>query len=364
MSGEQGMTPPPKDSILDFWNDKTSDLHESGLRREPPSMPATLPEPFQVVNSPSKPHEALMYLIGQICKTKDKALIIRCMASATAIIFKDSGNMTGAAKNPDELSGLEPLVASPLDENAPLVTNLENAEPLVCREVKTLLDADTDELAAYIGVLFLAGVKRLTPQNGAAFNENRVRNVQSVCTSDLKLFVSGSPFLSDAVLNRVYASFTSMTTARAFLVKRTSEKMGRIHMGMPVAFSAMFQLLVDNGLGSLRIIKEAVKKYEWIRTDFPELQAELNAANAAQQRLKTVAAAERPFIKTIYGATFVPVAQSQISNLLGVCKYTLMQTIPTYRRFNGGVITADQEEKCRQHLQLSSYYTPQTASSD
>jgi hypothetical protein len=113
----------------------------------------------------------------------------------------------------------------------------------------------------------------------------------------------------------------------------------------------MFVLLEDAGLGSLRVIKEAILKYTFLRKEMPELASELSAANEGQKAIRRINVAERPFCKAIYGNQFVPISQSEISNLLGVCKLAMSFTIDSYRNFDGGNVSERQEEFVRSRIE-------------
>jgi hypothetical protein len=137
---------------------------------------------------------------------------------------------------------------------------------------------------------------------------------------------------------------------RAVLTAGVVQRLNNNLMGASLAFASTFLLLVDFGMSALRIIKEAVIKHPWIRTDFPELKPELEAANHAQQLLRRVPGIERSFLKAIHGNAFVPVNYNQIDNLLGVCKEVLKRSTPSYENYSGGRITASQAAKVNNRL--------------
>jgi len=292
---------------------------------------------------------SLAYLALQIVKCQDKQLVIRCLASAVAILYKDDRNLTGSPRVPESLTGLLPDYT---DKTSAVVvqSNLEDAVDITEGELAQLLDIDTDELAAYFGVLFLAGVKKVTKDNRTAFNEKRAEMVRTQILGEPVIFLSGSQYLTDQVLHKVYATFMSMASPRCHLVKKTSEFMGDIHIGPQTAFTAMFLLLVDTGMGAIRVIKEAVLKYPWLRTDFPELRPEYAAANRAQLSIRQADVSMRPFLKAVFGNSYVPVSQSEINNLFGLCKYVLSKSQTTYVRYNGGSYTDEQEAKALARL--------------
>lgn len=212
------------------------------------------------------------------------------------------------------------------------------------------MEADPDELGAYFGILFMAGNKRVTNDNRTAFNEKRRASALASVTADPKIFIPGSDFLSDEVLANVYGAFISMAPARANMTARIILQLEKPLIGPALSFMTMFLLLIDTGMSALRIIKEAVIKHPWIRSEYPELRPELAAANEAQQIIKRASGRDRSFLKAIHGANFVPVNYSQIEILLGVCKEVLKRTTPSYQNYGGGKITDAQLQVINNHL--------------
>lgn len=334
----------PTSAGASFWNDDTVELHGSRLRGTLPVMPQVTSS-IQTVRGQTG---ALIFLVYQVLRTKEKIVVMRAIASAMSCIHSDSTNYTGSQAECVELTGLGVIADDTVSDKTRLLeTNFKDAEPVTIAEIEALIDIDVDELAAYFGVLCLAGVKRLTPENKAAFNEKRSNAVRAQTIEDLRIFTENSVYLDDAILNKVYASFVSMASQRSHMISLCAAKMGKITYGPPTAFAVMFMLLVDNGMGAIRIVKEAVLKYPWIRSEFPELKPELALANAAQQVIKQAPSAHRPFLKSIYGSQFVPMPYQETSNLVGICKETLIETTPTYKNYRGGTITPGQEEKLR-----------------
>lgn len=333
--------------LIPFWEDATVEFSGSSLRTTIPPEPR-IGNALQVVRGG---HETLALMAYQVAKTEDKKVILRAIASALSCIFEDNTNFTGATSTAVPLTGLAALAGDVApSEDSLMHTNFEDQEAVTAGEMNYLIDADIDELGAYFGMLFMAGTKRLTPQNRTAFNELRVENVRSRIIGDPRIFIPNSIFLDDKVLQRVYATFTSQSSYRYFLVSRAAAKMGTVSSGARSAFASTFMLLSDSGMGALRIIKEATLKYPWIRTDFPELIPELGAASMAQQRVRQAEPAMRPFVKAIWASDFVPMSYQQTSNLLGVCKRVLEQSNPSYVRYNGGKILPHQEAYIRKKL--------------
>jgi len=281
---------------------------------------------------------------------------MRSLASAIAILFNEKTvNYTGSSTTPVPLTGLAPVIDDSVAGTTLVESNFSDAAPVTVAEVRNLLDCDSEELGAYFGVLCLAGVKALTDRNKAAFNDKRVNAVKAVTVEELKIFTPDSAFLSDIVLRSVYAAFNSWQPVRCHLVEKAALKMGQVYMGPTASFAAMFLLLQDQGMSALRMIKEAVKKYPWIRTDFPEFNPELASAQNGIRAISTVETPGlRPFVKAIWGSNFVPVQYSSINTLLGVCKYVMIETTPSYEHYGGGArISSVHEQRVRDHLGVS-----------
>lgn len=332
----------PASILVKFWNDEVTDIHPSRLRKDIPPLPKISKE-YQVVTGK---FETLCYLALQILKSESKSVIIRCLASAPAILFEDPKNYTGAPNPPVALTGLDPVVDEAVtDRDAELTTNFENAEPVTIAEMDEMLEIDPDELGSFFGVMFLAGNKALSKENHAAFNEKRQSAVSATIIGEPKIFKTDSKFLSDIVLRKVYASFNSFLPIRSNVVSNVVNRLSHVNVGPTLAFATMFLLLVDSGMSALRIIKEAVVKHKWIVTEFPELKPEIEAAQAGLLSVAKGAPHERSFLKAIHGSSYVPVAYSSVTNLTGVCKFILKETTVSYAQYDGGKVTDSQEAK-------------------
>jgi hypothetical protein len=337
-------------SLINFWDDKTIELNTQRLKKDIPPLP-TITLDCQVVRG--RGIESLAYLILQILKTNDKMVVVRAIASACNVLFNDSSNFTGAKSRSEELTGLEVVLDETIDPSTVIKTNFIDAEDVTVEELLQMIEFDGDEMGAYLGVLFLAGNKKVTPQNRTAFNERRMLSATASIIGSAKIFVPDSQFLQDEILNKVYASFLSCSPLRANMTAKIVTHLGESHMGPALAFTSMFLLLVDSGMSALRIIKEAVIKHPWIRTDFPELKPELAAANEAQNIIRRAPGAERSFLKAIHGNAFVPVNYSDIDNLTGVCKEILKRTTPSYQNYNGGKTSNAQIAIINQHTDVN-----------
>jgi hypothetical protein len=329
-------------SLVKFWDADTSEIHGSQLRRNIPEIPKVT-KPFQVVRGS---FETLCYLALQVQKTQNKKVVVRAIASACMILFEDNKNYTGSSVPPVDLTGLDVIIQEDIeDRDVPVVTNFEEAEPVTISELDNLMVCDPDELGSYFGVLCLAAVKSLTERNRSAFNEKRRSAVEASLITDPILFVADSPFLADSVIKKVYASFNSYLPLRSNVMNSVVSRLAGTTMGPTLAFTTMFLLLVDQGMSALRIIKEAMVKFKWIRTEFPELMPEIIAAQAGMVAINKGEPKSRSFLKAIHGAGFVPVAYSDIKNLTGVCKFILKETTVTYAQYDGGQVTESQEIK-------------------
>lgn len=334
-----------------FWNDDSVELSDRRLKKDIPPMP-TVSNDFQSVRGGG--FETLAYLALQVTKTADKVVITRAISSACSWLLNDNSNFTGG-KNPTvELTGLGAAAVDNPGRATVLETNFVDAEPVTIGELLDLMEADADELGAYFGVLFLAGNKRINARNRTAFNARRKDAATASIIGEPVIFVADSIYLADKVLSNVYAAFLSCAPLRAQMTAKVVTHLDDSLMGPSTAFMSMFLLLVDSGMGALRMIKEAVIKHPWVRTEFPELRPELSAANSAQQILKRVPGQERSFLKAIHGNNFVPVNYTAIDNLTGVCRDILKLTTPSYANYDGGKVTDEQAAKIARLLSVES----------
>jgi hypothetical protein len=166
------------------------------------------------------------------------------------------------------------------------------------------------------------------------------------------IFVPASVFLEESVLNKVYAAFTAMAAIRCQLMYRTALRIGTISYGPRVTFGAMFLLLVDQGVNSLHVIRQAVLKHREIVTLFPELRMELECADKGIRLIQDAELNIRPYVKAIFGAAFVPTQQQDMANLLGVAKKVMVRYVPTFKNFRGGYTTPEQDAKIARMLGL------------
>lgn len=329
--------------MIKIWEEETTDLYQGRPRSTVPEMP-NVGDLIQVVTIPAdKAKIALIYLALVVVKADNKMVTIRAIASAVSILFGDTTNFTGSPKRPDELTGLDVIGRENISATQVLATNFEGAPDITVAQMEEYLGCDPDELGGFFGNMFLAGTKRLTTQNATAFNEKRLNSIMAAIAVDPHIFIPGSPFLEERVLNRVYAAFTSLAGIRAQLIRRVALKMGTIRYGPVVTFTAIFMLLIDSGMGTLKVIKECSIKAQWVREIFPEIKPELEAADQAQQTLRAVEAPLRPYIKAIFGSQFVPVSQAQVGNLLGISLKVMSHYVETYRNFRGGFTTPQQD---------------------
>jgi hypothetical protein len=329
-----------------MWDETTVELNDRRLKQNIPKLPAV---DFDFKVYKNRGAECLAYYALQVVKSPDKLVIMRAIASACSCLLADTTNFTGSKMPSIELTGLDVASQDGIDGNTVLATNFEDAEDVTVSELLQAMDCDNDEFGAYFGVLFIAGNKRVTSLNRSAFNERRKDSATASIIGDAKIFVTDSIWLSDIVLEKTYAAFLSCSPLRSNMTSRIISHLERPLMGPALSFTSMFLLLVDSGLSALRIIKEAVIKHPWVRTEFPELKPELNAANEAQKALRKAPGVERSFLKAIHGNAFVPVNYSQIDNLLGVCKEILKRTTPSYQNYGGGKLTEAQAEKINSH---------------
>lgn len=345
-------TAPPVPAIataitMDMWDDVTTDLNENRHKKDVPALPARVPD-GQVVFGAGI--ETVCYLVLQVIKTPDREVVMRAIASICIMLLDDKSNFLGARSKPVELTGLDVITHDNVDTSLILNTNFADAEPVTVGELIDMMSVDNDEIGSYVGWMFYASQKQLTDLNMAAFNQKRQSAATATLMVDPKIFVNDSPYLDRDMAKKMYASFLSCSPWRAHMVSRVVTHLGDPLMGPALAFATQFMLLVDNGMSALKIIKETVMRHPWVRTSFPELQPDLQAANQAQTIIKRAPSQDRSFLKAIHGNNFVPVSYSQIDNLTGVCKEILKRTIPSYQNYGGGKITEAQLAKINEHL--------------
>jgi len=330
-------------ALVKFWDDESADIHPSRLRKDIPPLPKVNRE-LQTVYGGA---ETLAFLVWQVRKTSEKAVVVRAIASAAAILYEDESlNYTGSPLQPHALQGLGRITADDITDRGEILrTNFLDESEVSIQEMDSLMEVDPDEMGSYFGVLCLAAVKALTTKNRSAYNEKRLGAVQATTIGDPKIFVADSPFLTDAIIQKVYASFNSYLPVRTHIVHNVAQRLGRTVMGPTLAFTTMFLLLVDQGMSALRIIKEAVVKHRWIVDEFPEIHAELRAAQEGFNSISKAAPADRSFLKAMHGPAYVPVAYSSIKNLTGLCKFVLKETTISYANYEGGEVTEAQEAK-------------------
>jgi len=323
---------------MDLWEGDTTELTHAATKGVIPTL-RPITKSYQVVTGPMP---VAYYMALQILKTQDKDVVMRALASATAVILGKRGNFTGSTEKPEDLTGLQMALDDAVADDAIIKTNFNDEEEVTKGELVTLMEADEDELGAYFGVLFIAGNKKLTAQNRTAFNERRQGSAVAGVIGDAKIFVPDSPLLDDPILQKVNASFNSRLPLRGHMTIQTIACLPDAILGAAQAFSNQFQLLVDSGMGGIRVIRQVTGMYAWTRAAFSELTPQFNAANVAFKLIKSAPADQRPFLKAIHGNRFVPVSYNQIENLVGVCKHVMTYHSATIGNYGGGSMTEAQ----------------------
>jgi len=333
-----------------FWDDPDPDLYVDRPRALIPQMPI-VGDPIQVYSC-VKGHEkaALAYLACVLRDAKEKLTVMTVLASAVSILFGDTSNFTGSPTTSIPMKGLEIFSSDTATETAIIQGPFESEVPLTMADVDPYMECDVNELGGYFGVLFVAGSKKVTSLNAAAFNSKRLSAIMAASACPPLIFVPASTFLDEQVLNKVYAAFTAMAAIRCQLVYRTCLKMSTISYGPRVTFAAMFLLLVDQGIGSLNTIRQALQKHREIVDIFPEVRPELESADKGIKLIRSAETNVRPFVKAIYGASFVPAQQADIGNLLGIARKVMTYYTPTFGNFKGGFTTPAQDAKIAQML--------------
>jgi hypothetical protein len=334
-----------------MWDDAGYSVSGVTLKTAVPEMPPQ--------NDDLKIHQGsrnlLIHAMWQIRKSKDRSVIVRALGSAIASIMggtKDFYNGTQALGTFPDTEIDEELNADGVDLSTLRATNFADEVPLTLAEFDELQDVDTYEMASYFGVLVLASVKQPNAQNAVAFNEKRTRAAILGSIEDPSIFVADSPWLTIGILKKIHASFAFYWHVRSHMVSTLAGQTGNIKDGTSMALMNMFLLLSDFGMSALKIIKEATLMYPWIRTEFPELSAELITANNGFRFIRQVPEEKRSFVKAIHMDKFVPVVYSEIQGLTGVCKEVLARTKPSYRNYAGGSVTPQQMEKINAHFAM------------
>jgi len=323
---------------MDLWEGDTTELTRAATKGVIPTL-RPIAKPYQTVIGPMP---VAYYMALQIQKTQDKDVVMRALASATAVVLGKRGNFTGSTDKPEELTGLQVALDDTVADDTIIRTNFADEEEVTKGELVALMEADEDELGAYLGVLFIAGNKKLTAQNRTAFNERRHGSATAGVIGDAKIFTPDSPLLDDLILQKLNASFNSRLPLRGHMTVQAIACLPDATMGAAQAFSNQFQLLVDSGMGGLRVIRQVTGMYAWTRAAFPELTPQFNAANTAFKLIRSAPADQRPFLKAIHGNHFVPVSYSQIENLVGVCKHVMTYHSATFGNYGGGSMTEAQ----------------------
>jgi len=331
---------------LEILEGDTTELTSSATRG---IIPALVPVKMdlQVVTHPTD--GVLSYLLLQLLKTTDKGLMMRALASATAHVLGHKSNMTGSARIPEAITGLDGLGDENIPDDTTLKTNFVDAEEVTKGELMQVAVADADELGAFFGLMFVAGNKRITEENRTAFNERRQSAATSGIIGDAVIFTNNSPYLPDALMKNMNAAFTSLGDIRAQLTLAVIAHLPECRMGPAQAFSNLFMLLVDFGMGGLRAIRLNLGRHAWMRSAFPELLPELHAANTAFKLIGKAAPEQRSFLKAIHGNHFVPVNLRQINNLVGVCREVEAVDNPSFANYRGGTITDQQRAIVEKH---------------
>jgi hypothetical protein len=332
--------------ITAFWTDETSNITGVRLKTDVPVIkPKEIKFPYVVGH-----HETLVFLALTLTKSRSKANSIRALASATGILLGSKKDMLGGKGSQITLDLDGEQFCSDREPTEIVGKDWDEDIEVTAGEIAKYV-GDVDEIGAYFGVMFMAGVKKRNDRNRDAFNANRVGMVTSLVSDELCIFVPDSIFFADEVLDTMYTAFNSFLPNRMYLVQQTAALCAGVFDGPALAFQNAFFLLEDTGMGALKVIKEAVLKYPWIRYEFRDLKSELHAANQGQKAVRKLPVSDRPFCKAIYGSAFVPIRQTDINNLVGVCRLAMSFTVPSYANFAAGNISEKQEAHVRNKLE-------------
>jgi len=311
-----------------------------------------IPEIREVFQTYMGGDETLAYAMLQIRKSVDRAVIARALGSALSTIFKDGTNFLGGSTKAIQLTGYGALTEEKVDPATVATTNFSDAEAVTRAEWESAYQLDDSEMAAYFGILCLAICK--TPQDGdamAAFNKNRRNNAtKAIVDGTAQIFVDSSEWITYPILHKVHATFNYYAPLRIHLISNVLRHRSTIYLGAAEIFMDMFTLLADHGLTTLGLIRDAINKYPWIPTTFPELGKALQAANEGFRNLAAIDEAYRPYCKAMFANRIVLASPAILSNLVGVCREVLKYERESLVRYKGGYTSPGQDQIIAQKM--------------
>lgn len=212
-------------------------------------------------------------------------------------------------------------------------------------ELLFAVETESVELAAYAGVLAFAIGKQPDANNLEAFNQKRRNAVtSSLVSTNLRIFIDDSPYLSIDILGKVHRAFNLIIKDRALVMSAIVDNDDALVSGTERMFYTIFRLSAGASLNPLLIITRFARKYPTFYRHFADLETEYHAAAHALARFYDVPGKRRLYLKVIFGNAYVPVDRNDINSLLGVAVFTLQQSEPTLANYNGGVLSVTHRE--------------------
>jgi hypothetical protein len=284
---------------------------------------------------------AMAYLALQIKKSSDKKVILCALGSLLAMVIDTPkvNVINGKDPIPVELTGFEGPTS---DDNVPdttvITTNFADAAPVTKGELIMTSIGDKDEFGSLVGYLFYCANKQLQDNNRDAFYKNRFGALTAGLIESPVLFSEDGTtgFIDDQLIKKMNKVLVWMSRPRAYMTLQAVQSLKNVTMGPHAAFANIFFLLEDFGLGQLRIVKLAIRRFDWIPEVFPEYRNEILAADRAQQRVRDLPMEQRAFAKAIWGNQFVPHKKDDFPNLVKLCKHALTIERDSYKNLKYG----------------------------
>jgi len=327
--------------IEEIWEGATVSVSGRSVTRNIPALPVIANRMTAYVGAA----EIVAVTMAQLQTTTDKTVVVELVASCVASVLKVTTRTFADAFDVVPATGFDYLDTDENKPDEPIVTNIAGISPMKRSDLGDLPAADTSELGALVGIYLYAIGKKPTEENITAFGARRRNAALSTVIGEPVVFVDNSPHLTLKVMRKVHGSFAAYAAHRARLINAVAIASAEHVSGGAVSLFQMFGLLNDQGMAGLNMVREALMKWEWIRTEFPELRPEVEAANAGFKLIRAAPPATRPFLKVIHGDRFVPTHYQDIKRLMGMAKYLLLEAHDTLSNFSGGAMPEEWREK-------------------
>jgi len=204
---------------------------------------------------------------------------------------------------------------------------------------------ELDELAAVLAMICLTAVKKVTQENLEAFNQKRLEALRAqIGEIQFVAFGPVSNILNFERLRQFGAMWNYKKHHRVALMRTLVKLTSPTLTDQQGVFKTFFMFLSGTGLGQLMVIKQALDRYKGMVVAFGHLESEWKSFLAGYARILELPADEISFCKAIKGESFVPVPSSSIQNLFGISKRLMVDEIPTYAQYGGGVVSDRDQE--------------------